>query len=568
FTSNFLIKKKYFVLYYNANDFREDPKNIIKEQLRNMATEYSLEYVMKMLKSEWKKTRRPFVIVIDGLNENTSINEFGMCMRDFLEKSKKYPFVKVIMTTRNEFLEERFSPIKEGLYSELFEHVNMWDRNDTFKERIFYGYLSFFDITFRKNTLTNRSYDKLTSDILLLRFFCEVNTGKRQIYLYDVYKYDVFSQYLEMKAVEYNDGNFVINHKDSIYSLLDKISEYMINKKEFFKVPSTIFDIAEQGILAKMLSNEVIFKDEEIIKEGMLERKGVIISFTFDEFRDFCITEYILKNYSDINKFIKFWKDMNDENFTIREGVSKYSFYLARTMSQSELLSIIETLPEYEDMYWNFIWGLEDKYLSKEDMENWKVEVFKGGKYDKKIVHDLIMKYDCEYFRNINIMTLFDILDEIAMDSGKYMKFIKKMFDTYYKSNNCYSNEKHKSVLPFNYLLGNLEEYVDSDTWNINHYLCYKLTIYLMELKNWQTIELWKKLYDTSPRIVIRILSEMNNHSSSNLNGNVKEILLYLDKVGKNDKYDSQIKQLYDANTFCADININFDEIFNIILGE
>lgn len=567
FTQNFLMKKNYFVLYYNAYEFREEPFNIVRKQLETIS-DYSIEYIFKILDHEWASTKKPFIIIIDGLNENTLINGFGLCIKEFLEECKKYPFIKVIMTTRNELLDERFSSIKEGSYLSYFEHINMWSRSDAFKERIFRGYLKFFNITVREGTLRDSSYKKLTDDVLLLRFFCEVYEGKKQIYLYDVYKYDVFDQYLAKKAVEYNDGQPVLNHIDSIYSLLNKISKHMIDNRDFFNVPSSIFDEREQEILVKMLYNDVIFKDELNIKTGMLVRSSIVISFTFDEFRDFCITNYILINCTDGETFYNLWNDMNNDNFTIREGVLKYIFYLARTKSQDDLLPILKKLPEYEEMYWSHIWGLEDKYLGKDDVDKWKLKVHAGDAEDKRIVYDLLMKFDCEYFKNININILFEILDEISVDNQRYIEFINKMFEVYIKPKYSYWNDEPKAVWPYNYMLDRLGEKVYSNKWNEQHWLLYKLTIYLMDLEYYSTEELWENLYITSPKIVIKILKDMNNHSSNNINGNVKEILKYLGDMEKSDEYSDEIKFLYEANTFSANINFDLSEVLKIIFGD
>ena len=383
FALNFLMKKDYCALYFNAYDFRENPMAFVKRKL-TLDGAYSFHYANKILLREWNCSKRPIVIIIDGLNENTLVKNFGLCMRDFLEECQAYPYIKVIMTTRNEFLKERFAAIEEGTYCDVYKHVDMWQRGYDFKNRVFWGYLSFFGIVIRKNTLKQKSYDTLTNDVLLLRFFCEINENKKQIYLYDVYKYDVFRQYLNQKSLEYQKDKRVLNYQDSLYALLDKISAYMILKKIFFNIPSSIFNEAEQELLFQMLYNEVIFKDEQVIKTGMLMRNTVVISFTFDEFRDFCITNYVLNHLSEQPTFLTFWDQMNKDNLTIREGVQKYIFYLARTESQEDLLPIIEDLPEYENLYWRYIWGLEDRYFTTNDAEVWRMQLIANGPHAKK----------------------------------------------------------------------------------------------------------------------------------------------------------------------------------------
>lgn len=569
FTWNFLIRKSYFVLYFNAYDFNEPLFELLKKKLQISAS-YPLKYIYKVLNEEWKKTKKPFVIVIDGLNENTFLDNFGGHIKDFLEECNKYPFFKIIMTTRNEFLEERFSIINEGDYQKQYEHINMNYRSNVFKERIFWGYLDFFNIEIKKNTLTNISYNKLTDDILLLRFFCEINEDKKQIYLYDVYKYDVFNKYLDKKSAEYDSG-LILNPKDSINSLLDKISLHMIEQEQFFHVPSSIFNEKENELLTKMLQNEVILKDEQTIKQGMLRRNCVVVSFTFDEFRDFCMTNYILAHF-DEEQLLLFWEKMNSNSFTIREGVQKYIFYLSRTMSPDELLPIIKEVTEYEEMYWKYIWGFEDKYLTEEDKIKWKNQLLKEGIYDKLIVNDLVTKYDYDYFKNINISLLMDVLDEISFDIVKYNHFIEKMFEPYEESS--YVNYNLTSVCPYNdvlkYLVKNLE-FKEKTEANI---LLYRLTIYLLELSYYDTRILWETLYEKYPQIVINIISEINNHKSSQINGNIKEILFNLVSSSRGNEYDDEINKLYSANEFCKGEELSknevlsFENILNMIYGD
>lgn len=566
FALNFLMKKGYCTLYFNAYDFRENPMTLVQRKL-SLDGMYSFPYAKKILVREWNRHKRPIVIIIDGLNENTVVKNFGQCIRDFLEECQTYPYIKVIMTTRNEFLQERFAVIEEGTYSSVYKHIDMWHRGEDFKERIFWGYFDFFGITIRENTLTDKSYETLTDDILLLRFFCEVNENKKQIYIYDVYKYDVFRQYLNRKSLEYQKDQHVLNHQDSLYALLDKISEHMIYQKTFFNIPSGIFDEPEQELLYQMLDNEVIFKDEQIMKTGMLARNTVVISFTFDEFRDFCITNYVLTHLAEQDTFLKFWNQMNEENLTIREGVQKYIFYLARTESQEELLPIIQALPEYENLYWRYIWGLEDCHFTANDTEVWREQLIANGPHAKKIVHDLLGKYDCEFFVNINIRMLFEVLDVLAEKIDLYDAFIKRMFGVYLQKKGVYSNSKPESLWPFNEMIRGFSKYVDDDSWNVCHSEYYRLVIYLLELENMDALDLWYKLYSVSPELSVCILGEMNQHKSRLILCNVKEILHYLKKCSNGDTHNQIIERLIQENSFCRDISIE-TQLFSKLLLE
>ena len=85
------------VLFYNAYDIREPIFNLIQKEL-TLDEKYSWEYVSRVLTQNWRNTCRSITIVIDGLNENTALNDFGGYVSDFLRQVMKLPFLKVILS--------------------------------------------------------------------------------------------------------------------------------------------------------------------------------------------------------------------------------------------------------------------------------------------------------------------------------------------------------------------------------------------------------------------------------------------------------------------------------------
>lgn len=567
FTTNFLIRKGYLVLYYNAYDFNQSPMSYIHKQL-TMNEQYSMEYVHKILLREWERTKRPVMIIIDGLNENTLIKNFGHCMRDFLEECEQYPYIKVIMSTRNELFQERFGVIEEGGYQEHYKKMDMRLIGDDFKNRIFWGYMQYFDISIRPNALSQSAYDMLTDDVLLLRFFSEVNEHQQQIYLYDVYKYEVFQQYIEKKAKEYHENEVILNQNNILFMLLDKIVGYMIEKKEFFHVPVSVFSQEEERMLIKMLENEVIFKDEQVIKSGILEKSSMTISFTFDEFRDFCITNYVLEHFSKEDVFMQFWKGMREDNLTIREGVQKYVFYLSRTKYQKDLGPIVEKVPEYDELYWLYIWGVQDDYLSYEDVAKWKEQVLQHGSCGRRVINYLLMRYDCDCFHNLNIKILFELMDEIIVDMGEYHRFMQEMFGVHIKDDfKLLYQDSHKAVYPYNYLVRDLLDCMGEEEWNLVHRELFRLTIYLFELCHSDTLQLWENLYQNTPDIAVVLLQEMNTHDSSLIQGNVIDILEDLLGLELGNQ-DERLHNLYENNRYKNRTLQNLSTVFGFVLGD
>lgn len=292
FTQNFLLKKGYYVLYINAKDFSDNPINTIIQFL-TINSHYDLEYVKKVMVKEYEKTKKPFVIVLDGLNENSQISNFGATIKDFLEKCEEFQFIKVLMTTRIEFYQEKFGVLSNGFYHSKFLSVQMRKSYEKFDYRIFRGYLAFFDVDIIESSLTHSTYKKLTHDVLLLRFFCEVNSHKKNVNMYDVYVYEVFEKYTTEKCSKYSNNSTGI-YQDRLSILFDKMILKMINNDEYSYVLKNEFTGDEIDLINEMIDNEVIFKGEQCTKTGLIATTVETVGFTFDEYRDYCITNYII----------------------------------------------------------------------------------------------------------------------------------------------------------------------------------------------------------------------------------------------------------------------------------
>lgn len=378
----------------------------------------------------------------------------------------------------------------------------------------------------------------------------------------------MFQQYIEKKAKEYHGNEVVLNQNNILFMLLDKIVGYMIEKKEFFHVPVSVFTQEEERILIKMLENEVIFKDEQLIKSGILEKKCMTISFTFDEFRDFCITNYVLEHFSKEDVFMQFWKDMQENNLTIREGVQKYVFYLSRTKYQKDLGPIVEKVTEYDELYWLYIWGVQDDYLSYEDVAKWKEQVLQHGSYGRRVVNYLLMRYDCDCFHNLNIKILFELMDEIIVDMGEYHRFIREMFGVHIKDDyKLLYHDSPKAVYPYNYLVRDLLECMGKEEWNLVHRELFRLTIYLFELCHSDTLQLWKNLYQNTPDIAVVLLQEMNTHDNSLIQGNVIDIVEGLLGLELGNQ-DERLRNLYENNRYKNRTLQNLSTVFELLLGD
>lgn len=563
FTENFLLKKGYCVWYFNAYEFYEPPANILQRKL-SLEGQYDISYAKQVLEQRWRRTKRPLVIVFDGLNENITLPNFEQALIGFLQECESLPFVKVIMSTRDELLDERFGRMIACQNQERFCHIKLDTHSEQFKNRIFWGYLEFFDIDIRRDTLSRRTYQQLTDDVLLLRFFCEVHRSARQLYMYDIYKYAVFEQYCIQKTEEYQRYEKVVDAGALFRTLLDCICEYMLSNKTYSRIPMDIFDSHQQGMIRTLLENDVVLKGEGVVKHGLLEERAVVISFTFDEFRDYCLTNYILRNSKDEESFLKFWAVMVNEMQTVLEGIEKYTFYLARTQFKDSLLPMIKMLAEYDDLYWAFIWDIEDKYIIEEDILQWKEELLQEGENTGIIVRHLIGKDDCTCFTIANIRLIFDVLDEFLKDFNRYNRFINRIFGIPPKDKWGMVIPGTQTPVPFDEIVESLEEIAADPRLSQVHCEQFHLSIYLYEVEPVKAQNMWNQLYNNSPELALRLLREMNHHASSLIRGNVHGILFGLTKRG--DDYDVQILSLREENDFgkgLSDVAFSISRLFD-----
>lgn len=541
FTENFLVKRGIPSVYYNAADFCETPSVVIKRFFTVNGT-YDEKFAFSILTEIWEKTKIPFVVVIDGLNENTSLPNFENHIKQSINELIQLPFIKIIMTTRNELLEERFGRLTQENIGETFFRMDMSGRREErFGERIFEGYLRYFDVHIVRESLLESTYELLTSDTLLLRFFCEVNRGKRQVYMYDVYKYALFNQYYENKKSEMKSKN--ISEGEILFEqLINTICKYMVDNKVFNNVPRDVLSINEIQLLDILLEADVIFKEDQVVKKGFFDEYTEVLSFTFDEFRDFCITQYLLQKPDAQQSFPVIWDKMCNEHWGVLEGVEKYMFFLART-TVPDILPIIENNGNYQHMYWENVWNLEDKDITERDIQDWKKQFDSKGPYRKRLIRHLLLRRNRRYFMVASIDLLFEIMDNIAEHPGEFDDFINTYFPI--SKVDKYNHELYQEdcILYCDHMVKALMEGMHEGNVRIDYYDFLKLSIYLYGIMPEAIRKLWEKALTNACDSIMKIADEFLKKEQIVvvIKYNLKDILESLLAVTEHEK----IQELY-----------------------
>ena len=359
--------------------------------------------------------------------------------------------------------------------------------------------------------------------------------------MYDVYKYALFEQYYENKKSEMRCKN--IPEGEALFEqLVNTICKYMVDNKIFNNIPRDVLSINEIQLLDILLEADVIFKEDQVVKKGFFNEYTEVLSFTFDEFRDFCITKYLLQKPDAQRSFPIIWDEMCNEHWAVLEGVEKYIFFLARTIVP-DILPIIEKNGNYQHMYWENVWNLEDKDITALDIQEWKEQFNSKGPYRKRLIQYLLLRRNRSYFRVVTIDLLFEIMDNIADNPGEFDDFIKEYFPI--SKVDKYNQEIYQKdcVLYCDYIVKTLMKGLDEENTYIDYYDFLKLSVYLYGTMPEAINNLWEKALVSGCDAIIKITDEFlrKEYIAVVIKYNLKDIFGSLIAISEHEK----IKELY-----------------------
>lgn len=309
--------------------------------------------------------KKPFIIVIDGINEVSDLDGFVSELRVFFDALCQYEFIKTILTCRNEFFDHKFAKIfytklSDNLYRVCDLRREMSEDN---KSRLLKSYLSHFKI---KIKLSKYAADFLKNDLILLRIFSEIHEGKDIGYVSDVYKGDIFEGYLIMKIKE-----FPTSSRQMALRSLYKICSRMLNEENFSQISLEGFDDSERHIIERLIGEDIILR-REVPSTGLASLVVENVSFTYDELRDFLLAYYIVVELSGPHpKQVKAIFEKISE-WPIYEGFFRYSYILARKQHNETVIEICEASDDFIKHYLNNLSLLSSDIQNDEDVNRIK----------------------------------------------------------------------------------------------------------------------------------------------------------------------------------------------------
>lgn len=428
-TKNVLIKKSIDTLYINAIDLSYDSIELSIERIILERLGYNFNSFISKIEDIAKEKNKPFVIVIDGLNENSDIDKFRQNLELFIKKIRDYEFVRLVMTCRIELFEERFNNLKK-YYNDYIKNVDTLRKvSDVFEERIYNGYLEHFSIT--ETQINELAKYRLLQNTLLLRVFCETYKGKVLPPQNDICMFDLFEEYWKVKISQISKRYLL---PEFIFEkLLDKILNYMITNQLYNKIEISKLMLTndEYNLLKKLLDEDILFRKDEKILKGLRNITVEVISFVFDEFRDYALANFIMLHFDnyDRKEYTNLIKNITNKKNEVSEGVSKYLFFESKKIKNDEFDEILKNQEWYKEVYTKNIFSVNDEYITPEDIS----KILNGIKLDKRlgwyIVYNLLSRYDESVYKKLGISLLIDTIKNF--NDKEYNDYIAPIANSY-----------------------------------------------------------------------------------------------------------------------------------------
>ncbi|GAB4015032.1 hypothetical protein GCM10028808_39230 [Spirosoma migulaei] len=525
FTENFLLTREIPTIFLTGNEIQaSDLRTSILKRIFPDSNNFSFADLLSCLKNICYDQNKFFVIVIDGLNENVNSRLLSQNLEILISELLENDFVRIIMSCRTEYYEKNFVNFETSSFAKEMQKItSLISRNpdNELKKKLFETYFYHFNIEYR--SISDKAYNQLVSNFLLLRIFCEVYQNEKLDYIDNIYKEELFEKYYIQKSEQINhhlkeNDDFKIQGTFDIKNFITSIITRMIERKEYVNIPldEIINDPKDREMYVRFLDENILVKRDIQDSEKGIFTPSESVNFTFDEFRDFLISRYLIeKLYRDSkDDFIIFIESQINEKSALLEGCSTFLFYISRRTTDKTLNSIISNQKWFDYVFSKCIFSIKDSQVTQEDKNLLKQNIINGTEFGNSLIFNLITRFKEEYYKNLNISFLFSILREL--DEKQYQNcFIEKFGEV---------NWRHSSRIDQTNLLNQLAKLLENKefTDESDHHKLFELLIYMFINSNrWEVTELYERYIFQNGKIGAAQLTRALTSRNSEL---VKEI--------------------------------------------
>lgn len=385
----------------------------------------TLEEAAQLLSKEAAQLQKPFILVIDGLNEHRDIKLFGQQLETVVDILLQHPGIKCLFSCRSEFFEQRFSKLINGhLRCELFLCPATEGRlEEEEKKELVEAYFAAYSVD--RNRVADHICEILSNDMLLLRFFCEVygSANKESGYVQPIvrhfYREELFESYLKNKL--HTAEVFLqsvtttispVSENDKLLRVLEICAERMVSRREFANVPMEVIPTHLHDALYSLLNEELIIRrDATAVESDPTPQES--INFTFDEFRDFMLSQYLVQKVFPRSReeFLKIVSQANPERQQPIEGLKRFLFYAARQKKNVTFGEFYRSQQWYSDVYFPEIFNLDVRNLEIADGLRARAQLEKGDDQAKLIARALAYNWNSAHWPILNLALLLDYIE-------------------------------------------------------------------------------------------------------------------------------------------------------------
>lgn len=437
FSENFLLKREIPTAFLigtevNAIDLRQS----LLQRIFPDSPNYTFDEFLTNLKTLCYEQGKFFVLIIDGINENYNSKLLSQNLENFVSELLEHDFVKIVLSCRTEYYEQNFSNLEASSFvKEIKKITSLLSQrpDDELKKKLLRIYFQQFNI--EHHGISNKAHEQLVENFLLLRIFCEAYQNQKLESIENIYKEELFEKYYEIKSDEINkrlknNDEFKVSGTFDIRSFIQSVVEFMIHEKTYVNVPldKIIANPNDREMYIRFLDENILVKRDIQTDEKGIFTSSEVVNFTFDEFRDFLISRYLVEVLykKSVEEFVSFIENQVNDKSPLLEGCSTFLFYISRRGLEKPLDEILIKQPWFEAVFSKCIFSLKDSQVTIEDKAVLKEKLLKNEKYSDSIIRNLIIRYNTTYYKNLNIEFLFELLREL--DQKQYIDcFLSKL---------------------------------------------------------------------------------------------------------------------------------------------
>lgn len=418
----------HFIPFAYINGYEIDANNVGESIAKILYPEqnFSIGDLVGYIERFCIQQKKYFVLIIDGLNETTYSSTLKNNLQHLLDVLLQKKYVKVILTCRTEYYNQHFSDLLSLFEESSIVSPNIYHHlNNNQKDVLIENYCDFFDLHVH---FSEKIKDTLGTNLLLLRIFCEVYKNQTLGRIINLQKEQLFSAYyktMQDNVITQLNSEGLHIMKSDLSFFLKTMMQLMIEKDSFsnVKLDDILFRLStpQRHLIHRFLDSNIIVKKD---LGGIFG--GEVVNFTFDEFRDFLLSHYLIDEIAttSFDRFKELVAKYTTDTHVLNEGLTCYLYLCGKESSENTIMNYIRTLPWYKKSFLNYVWDIREEKINDRDITDMSIYLLEEMEVARILLYE---RWNvCKY--KINIRIILNMIQQFE-DSQLY-SYIQNVWST------------------------------------------------------------------------------------------------------------------------------------------